>query len=112
MKKKTHNQRAKAVVLILHNAQQQAVGLLLILTVLLSILYVYFLGTAVVHAVERKETQNNIAETHSRIADLEVNYLQGKDAITRDLASELGFRSVAAKDYVTRARYLGRADTQ
>ncbi|MBL4644556.1 MAG: hypothetical protein JKX80_01685 [Candidatus Pacebacteria bacterium] len=112
MKQKTFKQKAKTVAIILHTVQQRTVGLLLILTVLLGVLYIYFLGTAVVHAVERKETQSAIAQASSRIADLEVSYLKGKNKITLDLATDLGFSRIANKEYVERVRYLGRADIQ
>jgi hypothetical protein len=111
-KRSSLRRRAKAVAIILYTAERKAVGALLLCTIALALLYVYFLGSAVVHAVARKEVQQDIAQASSRIAELEVEYLQRKDRITRELASEMGFRSIAQKDYIERARYLGRADSQ
>ena len=104
--------KRKVAALLLTNVVQRAVCLLLVALVLLGALYMYFLASAVVHAVVRKEVQHTIAEAHSRIADLEVSYLSRKNGITQEVASNLGFTSVAQKTYVERARYLGRATTQ
>jgi len=102
----------KSIALVLDNAQHNAISLLLVLTLALAFLYIYFLGSAVVYAVERKEAQGNIADAKSRVADLEVNYLKKKNSITSDLATNLGFTSLSETRYITRARYLGRANTQ
>lgn len=112
MQKHTLRQRAKAIAIVLHNGEQKAAGILLVLTILLALLYVYFVGAAVVHAVARKEVQQNTAQASSRIAELEVDYLKRKNHITTDMASEMGFTRLAQKDYMERARYLGQANTQ
>jgi len=112
MQKEILKRRLKAVAVVLHNGEQKAAGILLILTVLLALLYVYFLGSAVLNAVVRKEVQHNTAQANSHLAELEVDYLQRKNGITKTLAREMGFSSVGEKEYVERARYLGRADTR
>lgn len=113
--RKTHiplRTRVRTLAIALHHGEQRAAGVLLALTVVLAMLYVYFLGSAVVHAVARREVQQDIARTSSHVADLEGRYLQAKNRITEDMAHRMGFRSVAQKEYVERARFLGRADTR
>jgi len=112
MRKKSFRGGIKVAALVLHNIEQRVVGLLMIAILLLAVMYVYFLGGAVVHAVERREIQNDISSASSRLADLEVEYLANKNAITTDLANELGFSRIATKEYVARARYSGQANAQ
>ncbi|PCH92183.1 hypothetical protein COB18_00645 [Candidatus Kaiserbacteria bacterium] len=102
--------RARAVALVLHKAEQQAVGVLLIGILALAFLYVYFVGTAVLHVVERREVQQSIAQEGSRVADLEVSYFKKKGAITFDAASSRNLQAIADKSYFERARYLGHAE--
>jgi len=110
MKKIISRKQIRAVVLVAQNIEQHAVLLLLGLIVSLAFLYIYFLGSAVVHVVERREIQNTIANVSSRIATLEVEYFQRKSNITGTLAMEMDFQPVESKQYIERSRYLGRAD--
>ena len=103
---------ARVAALVLRRGQQQAVTLLLAGIVLFAFLYVYFLGSAVTHAVVRKEVQQDIAQTSSRIAELEVEYLRRKDAVTTEVAAEMGFTRIAQKDFVERTRYQANAQLQ
>ncbi len=98
--------------LALRSAEQKVTGLLFGLVVVLIASYIYFLASAVVFAVERKEVQDMSARVNSRIATLEVAYLQSKAAITEEKARDLGFVTVAHKRFVERARYLGQANAQ
>ena len=74
--------------------------------------YIYFVSATIVHAVVAKDTQHEIVNAHSRIAELEAAYLAHKDALTPEHAAELGFQAIAAKHFVERTRYLGRADAR
>ncbi|MAZ67773.1 hypothetical protein CL652_03335 [bacterium] len=112
MQKHTLRQRAKALAIVLHKGEQKAAGVFLVLTILLAVLYVYFVGTAVVHAVARKEVQQDLAQFNSRVAELEVDYLSRKNKVTTEMAVEMGLEELTRKDYVERARYLGRASAQ
>ncbi len=104
--------QVKVAAAVLQNVQQRTIGLLIVLTLVLVVLYIYFIGMAVVYAIDREETQGMVADAGSRIAELEVDYLQGKNTITLGLATTLGFSTISSKDYVTRSRYLGQASTQ
>ncbi len=110
MNKHIHN-KIKAAMVVAHRIEQRAVLLLLAVAVLLAGLYMYFVASAVVHAVVRKDVQDIIAQKHSEVAELEVAYLARKNEITTTRAEELGFTRIAQKSYVERARYIGRADT-
>ena len=103
--------RVRSIALATHKIEQQAVLLLFVAALVLGGLYVYFVASAVVHAVVRKDVQDDIARVHSEIAELEVVYLQHKDAITLGRANSLGFVTIADKVFIERTRYIGRADT-
>lgn len=102
----------RTIAVVLYAVEQRAVTLLLAALVILAFSYVYFLGSAVVHVVERKEIQHTIANVSSRIATLEVSYFEQKSIVTENLAREMNFKTVAKKDFVDRTRYLGRASVE
>ncbi|QSH39504.1 hypothetical protein JXR01_00620 [Candidatus Kaiserbacteria bacterium] len=112
MQKIISKKQIRTVAAVLYAVEQRAVTLLLAALVVLAFLYVYFIGSAVVHVVERKEVQHTIANVSSRIATLEVDYFEQKSTITENLATEMNFKAVAQKDFVDRTRYLGRASVQ
>lgn len=112
MQNNTYNKQVRAIALALHKGEKKAVGLLLILTFLLGFLYIYFLGSAVVHAVVRREVQTDLARINSEIADLEVDYLNRKNDATSELAYTMGLTRVDQKNFIERTRYLGQARTQ
>ena len=66
-------------------------------------LYVYFICVSVVHVVARTETDRGISQMQARINDLESRYIEAKQAITFDNASERGFVSTKDKVYITRS---------
>ena len=110
MNKLISNKQIRSLAIAAHNVEQHAVLILLGLTVGLAFLYIYFLGSAVVHVVERRETQNTIANVSSQIANLEDEYFKRKSNITGSLAVEMNFEPIESKQFVERSRYLGRAD--
>lgn len=112
MKTIISKRQARTIAVVLYTVEKRAVAILLSLILLLACSYVYFLGTAVVQVVERKEIQHTIANVSSRIATLEVDYFNQKSRITEDLAVEMNFTTLAQKEYVDRTRYLGRAGVQ
>ncbi len=112
MQKVINTHYIQTALFILRSAEKKAIGLLLGLVVALVALYLYFLASAVVFAVEHKEVQFMTAQTNSQIATLEVAYLQKKSEVTEIMAESLGLTAVAHKTFVERARYLGQANAQ
>lgn len=112
MKQIISKKQTRALAVVLYHAEQRAVTILITAIVVLAFSYVYFLGSAVVHVVERKEVEQTIASASSRIATLEVDYFKQKGSITEDLVTTMNFKSVAQKEYVDRTRYLGRVSVQ
>ncbi|MBF05100.1 hypothetical protein CL644_00095 [bacterium] len=112
MQKIISKKKIRTVAAVLYVVEQRAVTLLLVALVILVFSYIYFLGSAVVYVVERKEVQRTIANVSSRIATLEVEYFKQKSIVTESLAEEMDFKPIAQKDFVDRTRYLGRAGVQ
>ena len=106
-----HRRHVRTIAFVLRTIEQRSVALLLIGIVLLAVLYIYFLGSAVVHVVERRETQHMTANVSSHVATLEEEYFEVKSTITDTLDTEMNFTTLAQKDYVRREQYLGRANT-
>ena len=94
----------------LKGLEERMILILTTLIVLFALSYVYFVGSAIVHAVVRKEVQDNVAGAHSEVAELEVVYLSQKNLATRSLAYKLGFTAVRAKRFAERHTTLGRAE--
>ncbi len=106
-----HRRHVRTIALVLRTIEQRSVALLLCGIMVLGVLYVYFLGSAVVHVVERREIQQTIANVSSHVATLEGEYFDIKSNITNTLAYEMNFTALSEKEYVQRGQYLGRADT-
>lgn len=94
---------------IVRLAERRAALLLVLLIMMFASLYLFFLASAVVFAVEQKEVRQDIAAVNSRVATLEVDYFKKKSGVTREQASVVGLASLGTKDFVERARYIGQA---
>lgn len=77
------------------------IGLLAILAVA-AVSYAYFVNKTVLHVVERKDLQEEIALSSARIAEMEYAYMQEKSQLTQEYAYTLGFREVKEQHFVTR----------
>jgi hypothetical protein len=82
--------------------QRRIVWTLVALLVTLTAMYGYFLSTSIVNVIVREEMQQKIANTNARISELELTYIEAKNAVTMDMAKEMGFTKVTQKHYVTR----------
>jgi len=62
--------------------------------ILLFVLYLFFVGSSVVHVVLREEVKKDTAEVHAQVAALEAQYLAQTEAIDEDFAYLLGYISL------------------
>jgi hypothetical protein len=84
----------------MYTRQRRILAALLSLIVLSALAYAYCISVSVGNIVLRKELELSIAQTHSRIGELEGEYLALKQEIDQDLARELGLSPVVATHYL------------
>ncbi len=97
------------VMALTHAVERRAIFLASMLILVLSILYVYFVASAIVSTVVYKETRVHISQLNSQIATLETKYLDAKEGVTNDLATTLGLATLTNKTYIKRVVHVGRA---
>jgi len=98
----------KSIALV-HELQRRMIYISILALLALALMYVYFVGTAIVDTVVHKELRNEIAILNTHIADLEADYLHDKNTITKDVAISNGFTDLNSKKFVTRDIHVGRA---
>ncbi len=84
----------------LYAFEKKVLGILGLMLLFLGALYFYLLTMSIMHVVAREEMLIEIAQTHSRIGELEGQYLAKKQTITEELALGEGFVAIADKHYV------------
>lgn len=104
--------RTRSISNKLHGIERRlCISFLMLLFVFLG-MYVYFVGKSIVNVVVREEVELHIAEINSEISELELNYIEKKDAINMLFAEENGFKSVSKKTFINRGTLVGRNLTQ
>lgn len=78
--------------------------ILLGLSLLSVIAYVYFLNTSVVHVVVQKSAMSNIQDLKNEIALLEADYISAQHTIAQRMASVEGLEAERTKIFVARDR--------
>jgi hypothetical protein len=63
--------------------------------------YIYFVSAAVAHVVVRKEINQEITDTQTKISGLEAEYILAKDGVVEDMAYARGFMRNEEKVFVT-----------
>lgn len=66
-------------------------GLLLLTTMTLAFMYLYFVQSSVFNIVERERISGEISTVSAKVSVLEANYITMRSAINIDTASSLGF---------------------
>ena len=93
------------------NRQQKIIGneplkkyvWLLLLVLLFGLFtYGYLVRGAIINIVDRQNMENNLSGLNSRILSLESEYLKLKNAVTPELAFDLGFVQATAKKFVAK----------
>jgi sensor histidine kinase regulating citrate/malate metabolism len=103
--------KAHALRSMLFNIEQRIIFVLIAAVVIFVLLYVYFVGMAIINTVVRKEVEHDAAQLKSTVAQLEVRYLTEKNEITVALAMSMGFVRIENKTFAQRTTYIGRADS-
>ena len=75
---------------------------LLTLLILLSLAYLYLIGSIISNVSARKTLENTVVEMDSRVGNLEVSHLNLSSSISRNLALSLGFVDTHNNLIVTR----------
>ncbi len=63
-------------------------------------LYMYFISMSVVHIVLRQELSIELGERNARISALEASYLDARESLREERATELALVPVPKTDYV------------
>lgn len=83
--------------------EQMLFWVLVAATVAMLALYIYFISASVINIVLRKEMLLEISAAHSRIGDLEAQYLAITNTIDANYAEAEGFAFVDSPVYVSRS---------
>lgn len=70
---------------------------------LLSVLYIYFMISSVVHVAARQELVRSASRASAEVATLETAYLAKTQTLTEPYARSLGFVSVRDRSFVSKA---------
>lgn len=70
--------------------------------VIVSVFYVYFLGSTVQNTAKRSNIENEIKTMGSQISGLELEYLSTKNNLTLDYAYSIGFKDVKKVNYISK----------
>ena len=73
--------------------------------------YIYFLERMIFDAAEIRELSGHVGTMTSTMNDLEVRYLSLKAGVTRDKATELGFREIDDIRFISK-KSLGKLSFQ
>lgn len=66
-------------------------------------LYMYCIGSAIAHIVERKDAESEIRSLSARISELEIQVAAGEQSVGAVAAGEMGFREIAEVAFIARA---------
>lgn len=75
---------------------------LVVSIVMLSICYIYFIGSITFNVLARKSLESNMREVGSRVSNLELSYLSLSNSIDKNFASSLGFVDATSPIFATR----------
>ncbi len=64
--------------------------------------YGFLVQNSIVNVVNRQNMENEIAVLNSHIIELEAGYIKAKNAITPEIARDLGFKEAVNQKFVTR----------
>ncbi|MFA7192329.1 MAG: hypothetical protein WC089_03470 [Candidatus Paceibacterota bacterium] len=84
------------------NVQRTVFKTLVTSIVMLSICYIYFIGSITFNVLARKSLESNMREVGSRVSNLELSYLSISNSIDKNFASSLGFVDAASPIFATR----------
>jgi len=65
-------------------------------------LYIYFVLHSISMVFTRTDLERQISTLQSNLSDLELQYVNRKDALTLEVARELGFQPTSKKNFITK----------
>ncbi len=110
MKKRKTNKKIHTALAVVQAVERRAIIIAVMLILLLSVLYAYFVISAIVSTVVYKDININISKLHSEIASLETEYIISKNNITGELALAIGLKEITDKTFIKRTTHVGRAE--
>lgn len=97
---------AKAITtdILVNNKTQKAIFKALILSlVMLSIVYVYLIGSITFNVLARRSLETTVRTLGTHISELELTYLDTANTIDKNYASTLGYVEIKTNLFATRA---------
>lgn len=76
--------------------------ILLSTLIVLSVMYVYFVGSITFNVLARKSLENTVRSLSSNISNLELTYLENLNKINKDYATSKGFIDAKNNIFATR----------
>ncbi len=104
------NKKIYKTLALAHAAMQRGILVALAGIMVLLVMYVYFVGAAIMSTIAYKDARVEIASLQSELASLETDYINQKEVLTKELAINLGFTNINNKDFITRTVIVGHAD--
>ncbi len=104
------NKKIYKTLALVHAAMQRGILVALGGILMLLVMYVYFVGAAIVSTVGYKDARVEISSLQSELASLETDYIKQKEVLTKELAINIGLTDIYNKDFITRTVIVGRAD--
>jgi len=95
-----------------HPLERRALTALSAGFVLLSILYIYFMISSVVHVAARQELVRTASQASAEVAALETAYLAKTQTITEPYARSLGYVAVEDRTFVSKASVVLLTDAR
>ena len=74
------------------------------MSLILFVLYVYFISASVVHVVMRTEISHDITKLSSDISGLESSYIQEQHKVSADIASLQGYAIATEKTFIDKKK--------
>lgn len=92
-------------ILRIESPERKIFWYLMLFAIVFSGLYIYFVNSAIINAVEYQKTERGITSLNSRVSDLESSYLSLNDKISLDYALGAGFVKIIGEKYVSRKAF-------
>lgn len=84
------------------NVQRTIFKSLVASIVLLSVFYIYFIGSITFNVLARKSVESNMREVGSRVSNLELSYLSLSNSIDKNFALSSGFVDATSPIFAAR----------
>jgi hypothetical protein len=107
--KRSLNAVVRSIALRPERSTRVMVIVLFYLCIAMAVLYVYFLGSAVMHAAMRKEAESNLTELSYAVGQMEAEYFKAQSELVPEKGEALGLAAIANKSFADRTIRVGVA---